>query len=751
MKIKNTLSYIANYNDPISQSLKKLNANDHKILFVINSAGQLIGSISDGDLRRWILEGNKYNEDIPVGQICNKNVKYVEQSKKTSISSSDFSRGKSVLPIVDQNLRILYLETNDSGGIWVGDYQINKTAPPFIIAEVGNNHQGDKEVAKKLVDVAHDAGVQCVKFQMRSMDTLYGTNRTASNFTEDLGSQYTLDLLRRFQLTDEDLYEVFDYSSELGLIPMCTPWDLTSLHKLETYGLMAYKVASADFTNYELLQKIAETNKPMICSTGMSSEDEIFATVEFLEKKNADYLLLHCNSTYPTPFKDVQLNYLAKLAKISDRLVGYSGHERGIHIPIAAVALGAKVIEKHITLDKNQEGADHKVSLLPNELHDMCEQISDVHTAMGSRTYERALTQGEILNRQVLSKSIFVTTDISKNQIITRNDITIRGPGRGLQPNRLHDVIGIRANRDISSGTELFETDLTEQINKKSKYNISRPIGIPVRYHDYSVLTSNINLDFVEFHFSYADLKLNPEEFLDTIQRVDFAVHCPELFEGDHLLDLSTPNDKYREKSIQNLELTIKRTLDLKSYFPLTTKPTLVVNAGGWEKNGFLNPDQKAERYQILADTLKEIDLSGINCAIQTMPPFPWHFGGQSHHNLFVDAHEAARFCSAINDVTLCLDTSHSMMACNYYGWKLDEFIQIIAPHVSYIHLADAKGVDGEGIKFGHGDINFQNIWQQLRLTIPKAPFIPEVWQGHLNNGAGFWHALDYIETLRTD
>ena len=158
----------------------------------------------------------------------------------------------------------------------------------------------------------------------------------------------------------------------------------------------------------------------MICSTGMSTEAEIMATVNFLESKRANFILLHCNSTYPTPFKDVNLKYLKKLEQLSGRPVGYSGHERGIHVPIAACALGAKVIEKHITQDREQEGPDHKVSLLPEEFKKMCGFITDVQDALGSEYDQRVLTQGELINRQSLAKSIFVNRNINKGEIIKR-------------------------------------------------------------------------------------------------------------------------------------------------------------------------------------------------------------------------------------------------------------------------------------------------------------------------------------------
>lgn len=748
MIIYNIVDYVVHEELLLQPALDKLNSNEHKILFLTKDSGELVGSISDGDFRRWILKGNFFDESTRVLDICNFDVRFIQKNVFKSDTKYDFSFGRKLIPVVDERRRISFLITDRSNGFQLGNFKISETSEPFIIAEIGNNHQGCIETAKSLVMAAKNAGAHCAKFQMRSMDALYGKSDKSKNKPDDLGSEYTIDLLNRFQLADAELYEVFDFSAKQGLLPLCTPWDLVSLAKLENFGLAAYKVASADFTNYELLSSISALGKPMLCSTGMSNEGEVKSTIKYLENNNANYMLLHCNSTYPTPYKDVHLHYLTQLQKLSDRPVGYSGHEIGIHIPIAASALGAKVIEKHITFDKNQEGTDHKVSLLPHEFQDMCSAITDVCISMGEETYARELTQGELINRQTLAKSIFATKNISKGDVITRNMLAIRGPGRGIQPNKISDLLGVRANRNIEKDTELFEEDLTQKFFKKNKYLIQREHGIPVRYHDYEALTSDVSLNFVEFHFSYNDLNIRHENYLNRTESLNYSVHCPEMFENDHILDLTAIDEEYRNKSIQLLNKTIDVTLELKQYFPKTSTPTLVVNVGGWSKHGFLDQREKIKRYEILKKSLSEIKIEKVNFAIQTMPPFPWHFGGRSHHNLFVDPHEIITFCSEFRDVSICLDTSHSMMACTYYGWKLDEFIKLISPYTSYIHLADAKGIDGEGVAFGHGDIDFQNIWALLNEHLPNTPFIPEVWQGHVNEGTKFWKALEYIEKL---
>ena len=748
MKIIDLFPYIIDKNSTMQFALEKLNSNNHKLLFVVDSVGKLFGSLSDGDLRRWILEGNILNEKTMVWEVFNPKPYFLIDNDKTDLLDLNFQNGKKIIPVVNSDRKIIYLRTALNNSFYISDYQISETSNVFIIAEIGNNHQGCFDTAKKLVHSARDAGVQCVKFQMRSMGELYGYASGTRNDAEDLGSQYTIDLINKFQLSDDELFRLFDYSAELGLVPLCTPWDLLSLAKLEDYGMPAYKVASADFTNHILLSEIIKTGKPMICSTGMSSEDEIHQTIQFLNGKNAEYILLHCNSTYPTPYKDVQLNYLKSLKKLTGGLVGYSGHERGIHVPIAACALGAKVIEKHITFDRELEGVDHKVSLLPNEFKSMVEMVRDVTIALGYSHYKRRLSQGEIINRQTLAKSIYVKDEVLEGREILRANLEIRSPGRGLQPNMIDKIVGIKANRYIHPGTELHMSDLTGKVLKKEKYQISRLHGIPVRYHDYEILINGIQLDFVEFHLSYSDLKLDHNKFLTRNLGMGCSVHCPELFEDDHLLDLTSPDKKYRETSISYVKRTIELSLELAKLFPRFKKPTLIVNAGGWCKDSFFDQEAKNDRYRTLQETLHALDLSEINFAIQTMPPFPWHFGGQSHHNLFVSPDEIKNFCDSTDSISICLDTSHSMLACNYYGWDFLQFVKQIGPYITYIHLADAKGIDGEGVQFGKGDINFYKTWKALNQFAPDALFIPEVWQGHVNNGAGFWSALEYVEGL---
>lgn len=741
---KNLSKYIVFAEDDIINALKKISDNKNRIIFSVTEAGVLEGVLTDGDFRRWLVQQDTINLNQPVSKISNKNYKYVEYTEDPSKIQSYFSNEIEFIPLLDKNRHLVAVACRKSDGIRIGNFIIDAKSPTFVIAEIGNNHNGSLDLAKQLIDAAIAAGADCAKFQMRNLKSLYRNAGNANDASEDLGSQYTLDLLSRFQLTPEDLFAAFDYCRSQGILPLCTPWDLESLALLEEYGMAAYKVASADLTNHDLLTALVKTGKPLLCSTGMATEQEISETVALLKQKGAMYVLLHCNSTYPAPFKDVNLNYLERLKEIGNCPVGYSGHERGINIAIAAVAKGAKVIEKHFTLDKTMEGNDHKVSLLPEEFRLMVEGIRQVEQSLGEIS-ERKLSQGELINRETLAKSLVINCDLEAGEIITETMIEVKSPGKGLQPNRKSELIGKRAKRNLKAGDFFYASDLQDERLEARKYEFKRPWGLPVRYHDFQALLDKTNPDLLEFHLSYKDLDQDIHQFFDQPYDLNVVVHAPELFAGDHLLDLCSLNEAYRQRSIAEMQRVIEITRQLKPYFKRAIRPCIVTNVGGFTLDSPLGRSQREQLYELLSDSFSQLDATGVEVIPQTMPPFPWHFGGQRYHNLFVDPQDTSAFCQRYG-YRICLDTSHSKLACNHHKWSFKEFIEQVGPYVAHLHIADSEGLDGEGLQIGAGEIDFPSLAEDLDKTAPKASFIPEIWQGHKNEGEGFWIALERLE-----
>lgn len=614
----------------------------------------------------------------------------------------------------------------------------------FVIAEIGNNHNGSIELALEMVDAAHEAGADCVKFQMRNMSSVYRKKSLAKQ-GEDLGTEYVLDLLERFQLSQDEHKKVAQYCHDKGILYMCTPWDSDSIIILEALDVQAYKVASADLTNLPLIANLIATKKPLILSTGMSSVEEIQITADFLHARNAEFALLHCNSTYPAPFRDINLNWVRKLKDIHP-LVGYSGHERGIAVTLAAVGLGVKIVERHFTFDRSMEGPDHAASLEPAEFTELVAGIREIEEALGDG-FERTISQGEMINRENLAKSLVAAKDLVSGTVIEPQHLSVLSPGQGLSAQKYEELLGRTVQRDMLEEDYFYPSDLQDIRIEPKSYSFNRPWGVPVRYHDFGEYSSKISPDCFEFHLSYSDLDLNIDEFLMGEYKCGFVVHAPELFSGSRLMDLASPDEEYRQYSVRETQRVINITRSLKKYFPATKLPMIVANIGGFTMDNLLPTDQLVSYYERFADSLSLLDMDGVELIPQTMAPFPWHFGGQRYQNLFVHADECRYWCEKL-DLRMCFDISHSRLMSNHFGVDFYEFAEKIAPITGHLHLGDASGVNGEGLQIGEGDIDFDRLAVILHKHCPAASFIPEIWQGHKNGGEGFWIALERLETI---
>lgn len=736
--------YIVFTEDPILTGLAKINANRQRIVFCVDEHGILRGSLSDGDFRRWIIANPTASLDVSCISVANTSVQTIPSGAAAVDITKAFAHdGISHVPLVDERGHLIAVAIDRADLLRIGRHHIGEGHPTFVIAEIGNNHNGSVDLAKRLVDLAVDANADAVKFQLRDMDALY-RQRGAASAGEDLGVQYTLDLLRRFALPADALFEVFDHARDAGIDVMCTPWDSPSVAALARYGVPAFKIASADLTNHELIVDAASFGVPLILSTGMSRESEIIETVSLLRSRGAAFALLHCQSTYPAPYKDLNLAYLDRLAEIGQSVVGYSGHERGWHVPVAAVARGAKIIEKHFTVDRTMEGNDHVVSLLPDEFRVMVRQIRDTEMALGSGE-TRQVSTGEMMNRVNLAKSLVAAHDLPSGTVIAAVDVEVKSPGRGLQPNALPLLLGRTVRRDMAAGDFFFDGDLRDQSPTGRPFRFRRPWGLPVRYHDHAELAAQSNPDFLEFHFSYKDLDVDMDGFFTEPLDMGFTTHLPDLFAGDFLVDLASPNPDVWERSIREVQRTIDVTRRLRRWFTRDEDPIMVVTMGGFTKDAHIPPGERGAKYERIFDALLRLNTDGVRVAAQTLPPYPWLMGGQQFHNLFLDPRDTAQFAAATN-TGLCFDASHTKLAANFLGIPFSEATELLLPHTVHLHLVDATGVDGEGVQVGEGDIDWPDFAATIDKLAPGVSFIPEIWQGHVNHGEGFWTALDRLE-----
>ena len=327
----------------------------------------------------------------------------------------------------------------------------------YIIAEVGVNHNGDIRLAKQMIDAAKDAGVDAVKFQTFVAENLVSSCAEKADYQkETTGSDESqLDMIKKLELSFDDFAELKSYCASRNLDFMSTPFDFESIDFLAELGQEIFKIPSGEITNLPYLLEIGKLKQKVILSTGMSTLSEIADALEILKDAGTtEITLLHCNTAYPTPYEDVNLNAMQTLKDVFNLPVGYSDHTPGIEVPVAAVAKGAVVIEKHFTLDKNMEGPDHKASLEPDELKQMVTAIRNIEKALGR--LEKEPTGSEIINRDIARKSIVAKCDIRTGEIFTEENITVKRPGNGISPMKWFAVLGQKAVRDFTAD-ELIE------------------------------------------------------------------------------------------------------------------------------------------------------------------------------------------------------------------------------------------------------------------------------------------------------
>lgn len=329
----------------------------------------------------------------------------------------------------------------------------------LIIAEAGVNHNGSMELAKKLIDVAAQAGVDYVKFQTFKTENLVSKSAQKAdyqqrNMNDGDTSQYAM--LKKLELSPEQHLELISYCQAKGVKFFSTAFDLESIDFLASLQLGLWKIPSGEITNYPYIKKIAQYKEPVILSTGMSTPNEINDAVAILLKfgvTKEQITILHCNTEYPTPMADVNLKAMQTMKVDLGLQTGYSDHTQGIEIPIAAVALGATIIEKHFTLDRSMDGPDHKASLEPVELKAMVSAIRNVEQALGDG--KKTVSLSESKNKSIARKSIVAARKIEKNELLTEENLTVKRPGDGLSPMQWEEVVGMYAIRSFEADEQI--------------------------------------------------------------------------------------------------------------------------------------------------------------------------------------------------------------------------------------------------------------------------------------------------------
>lgn len=337
--------------------------------------------------------------------------------------------------------------------IKLNDRMLGEAEPCFIIAEAGINHNGDIQLAKKLIDEAKNAGADAIKFQTHIPDK----EMLKEGFTADYVGESLFDLLKSVELSKEDHIELKNHASDVGILFLSTPFSVEAVDLLEQLNIPLYKIGSGELTNLPLLEYVAKKGKPMIISTGMSTFKEIKDTTNFVKRFNIDIILMHCTSTYPAKYEDLNLNVIEKLRNELNIPIGLSDHSSGIYTSLAAIVLGACVIEKHFTVDKTLPGPDQKASITPKELKELVKGIRAIEQALGS---EKIVTKEESDIQKMARESVVSLVDIPKGTVIKKYMVWVKRPGIGIPAKYLNEVIGKQAAQNIKFNEVIKWEDL---------------------------------------------------------------------------------------------------------------------------------------------------------------------------------------------------------------------------------------------------------------------------------------------------
>lgn len=716
-----------------SKVKSKLLLNKLKAVYLVNEKNKLLGVMSKGEL-------------LNIKSQWNYSPFYLTIGRKISNRDSENIENYNSIPIVDTNgILLKILEITDKSHINFNNESFNKFSNPFVIAEIGNNHNGQIKLGKELIKKAKESGANAVKFQARFLDDLYIDLSEKYLNETDFSTSYTISELKRFNLSFSDLKILFDYSRSLGLIVGCTPFDNKSAQFLINEKVDFIKVASADMSNYSLLSEFNSCAIPLIISTGMHSISSIKALSSWLLSNYIEASLLHVNSTYPTPYEDVNLRFMNSLEHFSTTAhFGYSGHERGFHVPLAALSLGASIIEKHFTLDKKLDGNDHKVSLLPEEMEAMVSQVKNVSSALGGNPNEKKISQGEKLNKIALSKGVYMKEDLLPGDSFSVKSVKFKSPCVGITPDEVHFYEGKTITKKILKDKPLSNSYFEAQNLEYSFENLSN-WGLPVRFRDLAQINNLFKPTFLEYHMFSTDLNIDPKEYDSILKNTTMSIHAPEQFKDSFVLDLVTDDKIIFNKSKNLFNNIIEWVEDVKKITG-QEKINLITNVGGASPdNKKLSEVNKDLAYEKLSYINELCDSKNINFLPQTMPPFPWHFGGQGFHRLFVDPQDLIE-SQKWSNLKFCMDFSHTFMSCSHLNLDFYDSLEKVNHLFDYMHVADAIYPAEEGIGIGDGNIDFRKL--KKFINDKKAMWIPEVWNGHLDEFKGFKEALIKLNNL---
>lgn len=610
------------------------------------------------------------------------------------------------------------------------------TSSTYIISEIGINHNGSLHVALDLVNESKKAGADAVKFQKRDLNSIYSSMVLSDANSSEWNFEYLIPLLEEFELSAQDYKKIRKHCDALEIDLIITPFDQESAKLVADIGVSAYKIASADMTNIPLLQTCNSYDLPMIISVGMWTDKDISYCVDIFKNEQFNYALLLAQSTYPASYETLNLGYINRLKDLAP-VFGYSGHERGTFIPVAAVAMGCRIIEKHITFDKNEKGPDHKASMLPEEWKEMVYQIRMLEQSLGTK---KLVNQAETLCKEAFAKSAVPIQDLPTGHVLTANDITFKSPGKGIFPHEINDYIGKTLTKPVNKEHYISKTDFekTTPIANWKSFLFQKNWGVKCRFHDYESFKV-IGSPCIEFHCSQTDLDI---DFQPDLSNSRLIVHAPEIFDRQ-LVDICSKDDERVKASLKIIQRSIDKTLAISKFFP-KHKPKLVVHLGGMSLNTRKVDDTNLLTERAINNFAKlNYSPDDLDILPENLPPRPWYLGGEWFQHGFMLERDMINFCSYFG-LGMTYDICHASLYCHKFNTDLIKYTKAVMPYVYHIHISDAYGNNGEGIQIGEGEIDFKNLFMEIKDF--EFSWVPEIWSGHLHEGAGIYEGLKRLE-----
>jgi len=605
------------------------------------------------------------------------------------------------------------------------DEFINSNHNVFVIAELGINHSGNILVAQNLILDAKLCGAQAIKFQYRNLDKMY------LGFNQEINDEIIKIETQKNYLTAEEILTLVRYGHDLNLavgISFFNEDDLVDFGgSINLFDF--FKVPSVELTNLPLITKLMSFQKMVFISVGCHFEFEIEKV--FSKLPIGGWMPMHCVSNYPTTESNSNLGYITYLKEKWNTNVGYSSHDQSWEMIVGAIALGAKVIERHITSNKNDLGLDHSSSSSLEEFHRIC-KIASNSTHIFSGNTERSPNQGELLNLQNLGRSFYVNKQKNIGEYIQKDDLVYRSPRTGLSFFDLDTIINKPLKINVKKNQPLIRSHFTGEVklaNEVIEFARNHKLSLPVRLHDYKTIKKIFPIGKYEFHLSYSDLDSDHEYNFGDYED-EFSFHLPDYINSTSLLNPFSPDQSQATRSYEILDSVADLATEYQS---ITGRETLVV--GSFSD---LNSSNKFDFYERHVKMLEKYERRGVKICLQWLPPKAWYFGGSVEINVLNNLTDLGNIKNL--NVPICLDTSHLILGSNYFGFNSIELANSILPWIVHSHISDASGFDGEGLDFGvEGDKNMDLIFKILNLDVIK---VIEVWQGHLNNYEGFRKAL---------